>query len=301
MSLKAQYAAIFLSFTSALALAACGSPAPAEPVAILPDAPDPTPFTRAYTLVESPDASLRIFAREARDDTNLFLMRRQEDGSWSAPEEMDLPHIQRITSPAFDPAGAYLYYASDQPIESLSGRKELNIWRVPLTDDGFGEPEFLPDQINTGAVEKVGTIGPDGTLYFITDHPRGGSGGLDIMRAVYDEAVGLWQVSQMPAGFNDARADDHFALTPDGRRAFFYSHRSPKIGVVDIWTSTLEESGDWSVPVNLGPPVNTAGIDYGAGVSADGETLFFSREGRLMEIPLSVALAGEGWTSDEAS
>lgn len=301
MSLKAQYAALFLSFTSALSLAACGAPAPVEPVALFPDAPDPTPFTRAYTLVESPDASLRIFVQEARDDTNLFLMHRQEDGSWSAPEEVDLPHSQRITSPAFDPAGTYFYYASDEPIESLSGRKELNIWRVPLTETGFGEPEFLPDQINTGAVEKVGAIAPDGTLYFITDHPRGGSGGLDIMRAVYDEDLDIWQVSQMPAGFNDSRADDHFALTPDGKRAFFYSHRSPKLGVVDIWTSTLEESGDWSEPVNLGPPANTMGIDYGAGVSADGKTLFFSHEGRLMEIPLSVALSGEGWTGGEAS
>lgn len=301
MSPKALTATLCLSLVGLFGLAACGAAAPAEPVAVLPDAPDPTPFTRAYSLTESPDGRLRVFAQEARDDTNLFLMRRLEEGGWSAPEELDFPHSSRITSPAFDPTGAYLYYASDEPIAELSGRAELNIWRVALTGDEFGVPEYLGGEINTGAIEKVGAIAPDGTLYFVTDHPRSGTGGLDIMRAVFDPALGLWQVSQMPEGFNDFRTDDQFALTPDGMRAFFYSHRSPKMGVVDIWTSVRTEDDDWSLPVNLGAPVNSAEIDFGPGVSADGRTLFFSREGRLMEVPMAAALKGEGWTGDEAT
>ena len=102
----------------------------------------------------------------------------------------------------------------------------------------------------------------------------------------------------MPDGFNDARADAQLAITPDGDRMFFYSHRSPKLGVVDIWTAERDADGHWQMPVNLGEPVNTPGIDLGPGVSGDGQTLFFSREGRLMMIPMQEALAGIGSTND---
>lgn len=284
-----------------VAVAGCGAPAPADPEILFPDMADPTPFTRAYSLAESPDGQLRIFAQEDRDETDLFMMRKGADGSWSAPEEIVLPHSRRLTAPVFAAAGDFLYYGSDEPIAELSGRSELNIWRVALTPDGFGEPEHLPGEINTGAIEKPAAMGPDGTLYLITDHPRSGTGGLDVMMARFDEAAGSWQVMQMPDGFNDPRADDHFALTPDGKRAFFYTHRGPKMGVVDIFTATLGADGQWSIPVNLGPPVNTDAIDFGAGVSADGKTLFFSRDGRLMAIPIDVALSGEGWQPESES
>lgn len=298
---------LFALISGAALLSACGgqeAAAPVEPVAILPDAPEPTPFTRAYELAESPDGRIRIFAQEDRDDTNLFEMRLQEDGSWGAPQMLELPHVRRITSPAFDPRDGTLYYSSDEPVEGISGRVELNLWRVAQVGDSWGEPEPLTGDINSGAIEKSPALDRDGNLYFVTDHPRAGGGGLDIMRATYDAEAGGWRAQPMPEGFNSPRADDHVALTPDGNRMFFYSHRNPKMGFVDIWTATRGEDGEWSTPVNLGAPVNTPGIDFGAGMSRDGQTLFFSREGALMAIPMEAALAGEGWTGepeDEAS
>lgn len=266
--------------------------APAEPVAVLPDAPAPTPFTRAYQLHESPDGTIRVFAREDGDDTNLFEMVRQEDGSWSAPAMIDLPHVKRITSPAFDPRDGALLYSSDQPLESRPGRIELNIWRAERRDGAWVDPQPLPETINTGAIEKSPAMTRDGTLYFVTNHSRAGGGGLDIMSARQDAETGAWTVNAMPAGFNDFRADDHLVVTADGARLFFYSHRAPKLGVVDIWTSEKGADGTWSTPVNPGEPLNSPGIDYGAGLSGDNETLFFSREGALYALPMAQVLAG---------
>ncbi|MAP94664.1 MAG: hypothetical protein CMK07_06905, partial [Ponticaulis sp.] len=48
--------------------------------------------------------------------------------------------------------------------------------------------------------------------------------------------------------------------------------------------------GTWLGPYTLGPNINTPGIDFGAGKSHDGETFFFSREGQMMEMPMSALM-----------
>lgn len=261
--------------------------APAEQIGAAPvfeDRPDPTPFTRAYSLSEHPGGNIRIFAQEDGDETDLFISRRSAS-AWSTPERIDLPHRQTLTSPSFDPADGTLYYSSDAEVPFLPGRKDLNIWRVPVQDGKFGEPGPLPESINTGANEISPAIDGDGTLYFATNHSRGGGGGYDIMIA---EPTGDedWQVSRMPDGTNDRRADAHLAITRDGQTLFFYSHRAPKAGSTDIWVLEKDASGQWGPPLNAGGVVNTEKIEFGAGLSADGKTFFFSREGRLMQVPL---------------
>ena len=276
----------------ALFLAACGAKGPdfAVPTPVLPEAEPPTAFTRAYGLTESNDGTIRVFAREDGDLTKLYEMRLQADGSWSEPAELDFPKRIKLTNPSFSYADGMLYYASDADILDR-GQRDANIWRVAPTEEGWSVPEHLPASINTGADELNPAMDRKGRLYF-TSNGYDSIGGHDIFEAVFDEEAGDWIVSTMPEGFNHARAEAHVAVTPDGNRIFFYSHRKPKLGVVDIWTAERGTDGLWGTPRNLGEPVNTKGIDFGPGLSADGSILFFSRDGELMMISLEAALAG---------
>ncbi|WP_084400008.1 glycoside hydrolase [Henriciella aquimarina] len=279
---------------SVCVLSACSQAVapPDEPTPVLPDAEAPTAFTRAYGLTESPDGAVRVFAKEDGDITNLFEMRKQGDGGWSAPEKLDFPHRIKLTNPSFSFADGMLYYASDEEVFDR-GQRDANIWRVAVDGDGWGTPEPLPEAINTGADELNPAMDKEGRLYF-TSNGYDSVGGHDIFEATLDEETGEWTISMMPEGFNHIRAEAHIAVTPDGQRIFFYSHRKPKLGIVDIWTATRDEAGIWQMPQNLGAPVNTPGIDFGAGVSADGSTFFFSREGELMMISMKAALKGVG-------
>lgn len=265
---------------------------PTTPVEIFPGQAPPTPFTRAYGLTESPNGSVRVFAREQNDLTNLYEVRLQPDGSWSEPQELDFPRRNKLTNPSFSFADGMLYYASDVDILGR-GQRDANIWRVAPTDDGWGTPEHLPASINTGADELNPTMDRAGRLYF-TSNGYDSIGGHDIFEAVFDAETGEWQVNAMPDGINSAKAEAHLAVTPDGNRLFFYSHRNPKLGVVDIWTVARGIDGQWGKPENLGAPVNTPGIDFGPGLSGDGQILFFSRDGVLMEVALDSALEGSG-------
>lgn len=284
--------AVFLSLTLALGLSACGAKNPelTTPTPVLPDAEAPTAFTRAYGLTESKDGMIRVFAKEQRDLTLLYEMRRQEDGSWSEPVELDFPKRIKLTNPSFSYADGMLYYASDADIFER-GQRDGNIWRVAPTQTGWGTPEPLPAPVNTGAEELNPAMDETGRLYF-TSNGYESTGGHDVFEAVMDKDSGSWTVLRMPEGFNDVRADAHVAVNPPGSRIFFYSHRAPKFGVVDIWTAERGPDGTWQAPQNLGEPVNTRGIDFGPGLSGDGSVLFFSRDGELMMISLEAALEG---------
>ena len=275
-------------------LAGCGAKVPEikSPTPVLPEAEAPTVFTRAYSLTESPDGMIRVFAKEARDDTYLFEMRKQADGSWSEPSKLEFPSRKKLTTPSFSHSDGMLYYASDEDIFER-GQRDANIWRVAPGEDGWGEPEPLPASVNSGADQLNPAMDSQGRLYF-TDNGYDSKGSHDMFEASFDESAGEWTVSAMPDAFNTFRAEAHLAVTPDGGRIFFYSARTPKLGSVDIWTAERGADGVWGAPQNLGEPVNTPGIDFGAGMSGDGSILFFSREGELMMISLDAALAGVG-------
>jgi WD40-like Beta Propeller Repeat len=269
---------------AAFALSSCSNGADEAPRPIFPDAEPATQFTRAYSMTESPDGKVRVFARENGDETWLYEVRR--DGkSWSAPERLEFPYKKLLVGPSFNPADGALLYASDAELEQWPGRKDLNIWQVPLENGEWGEPVPLAGNVNTGANETMAAVSEDGLMVFTSNK----SGSYNLGEARQDED-GNWTRQRDLDEVNDFRTNDHIALTADGQSLFFYSHRAPKLGVVDIWVTHRQDDGTWSEPENPGEPLNSKGIDYGPGLSADGNTLFFSREGNLFQIPVSGVL-----------
>ncbi|MEM1391483.1 MAG: hypothetical protein AAGG45_10420, partial [Pseudomonadota bacterium] len=278
-------AALLVPF-SLIVLTACSVDQPVEPVRIFPDAPEPTPFTRAYSMTEAPDG-IRVFVQEDGDQTLMYFVEREGAG-WSEPVEVDLPHRGMLTGPHFSRFDDAFYFSSNAAYPGREGANDLNIWRAAYLGQGrFDEPEPLPmPQINTGANEIGTATTEDGLLLFVTNHSRSGSGGYDVMQARLN-SEGEWASETMPEGFNDRLADDHIAMDPLGRWVIFYSHRQPKFGGVDLWISERDSEASWQVPVNLGSFINTAGIEFGAGLSWDNETFFFSRDGALFEVPIA--------------
>lgn len=89
----------------------------------------------------------------------------------------------------------------------------------------------------------------------------------------WSEAVNLGPV--VNSAFNDFLPN----LSSDGLSLYFTSNRPGGIGGPDIWVSQrASQDAPWSAPVNLGGPINTAGIESAPNVSQDGHQLFFSSD-----------------------
>lgn len=55
------------------------------------------------------------------------------------------------------------------------------------------------------------------------------------------------------------------------------SRRPGGHGGADLWLSTRTAAGEWSQPVDLGPPINTELYEFCPMGTADGRLFFFSR------------------------
>ncbi len=77
---------------------------------------------------------------------------------------------------------------------------------------------------------------------------------------------------------------DHWESQPsissDGKTLYFISDRPGGVGGYDIYTSTRDESGVWSIPVNMGKTVNSKGNEKSPFIHTDSQTLYFSSQGR---------------------
>lgn len=92
-----------------------------------------------------------------------------------------------------------------------------------------------------------------------------------------------WSIAKKLSGSinSDFFNEGAHSISPDGKYLFFTGCNRPNgIGSCDIYVSKYE-NGTWSIPHNLGPPINTKGWEAQPAISADGRTLYFvsNREG----------------------
>jgi Tol biopolymer transport system component len=239
-------------------------------------------------MTESPDGTIRIYTQEKGDEAWLYEMHRTGK-TWSEPARMELPARRLLKGASFSREDGALYFATDAEMPPPFRGKDLNIWRVEWDGSAWGEAAPIEGDINTGANETIAAVAADGTMIYVSNRPEMDGYGYGLGEAHRDES-GVWKGTKFLTDLNDIRTDDHVAVTADGNRMFFYSHRSPGLGGADIWTSTRLADGSWSPPVNPGAPLNSADNEFGPGLSGDGKTLFFSRNGVLMQISLDEVL-----------
>ena len=194
------------------------------------------------TVAFSPDGRTMYFARAARRadaDTKVELMTSsRSDASWSEPRRLELIADTAFNygQPSVDPAGRYLYFASDR----AGSFGATDIWRIALDAKGEAVPENLGPQINTRGTEMFPTAAGDSLLFFSSDS-HAGMGGLDIYRAEL-QPTGSWKVTNMGVPLNSA-ADDFGMTFADAslRSGFFSTGRNDARGYDHVYSFNLPE------------------------------------------------------------
>jgi hypothetical protein len=160
------------------------------------------------------------------------------------------------------------YYTDGQnlraPEEEAEDSLRSVLWEAPrLVEGGVSTP---------GAHDYEPRVGPFGeTLVFTRDLP-GSNADLWVAR----KEKGQW-VDPIPfSAVNSDASELGAAFSPDGSRLYFYSDRDGGHGGYDIWVSEQTPDG-WSLPVNLGPGVNSPWNEMNpAPVPGDGALYFVS-------------------------
>ena len=150
------------------------------------------------------------------------------------------------------------------------------------TPPGGSAEIFAPGVVTTGTYTRDVAMTPDGDeLYFGVLLGRFTT----ILQTRLQN--GRWTEPEVAPFARDSRFF-HLepAISPDGRRLFFLSTRTPDgreptEDEIRSWANqdswVMDRSGDqWGVPYNVGPPVNTDGPEFFPSVTTEG-TLYFTR------------------------
>jgi Tol biopolymer transport system component len=165
------------------------------------------------------------------------------------------------------------------------GSQDLWIATRRTAVDTWSEPENVGSPVNTAACEAHPCLAADGlSLYFCDgrgndDMPRrpGGLGASDIWVTRRPTVDGLWEepvnLGPIVNGMHHERAP---CISANGLSLFFDSDRPGGMGVSDIWMAARHSvHAPWKTPVNLGPPINSAGWEGEPSLANDGLTLYF--------------------------
>lgn len=152
-----------------------------------------------------------------------------------------------------------------------------NIFESLLKGTEWSELTEFPEPINSEEHESSACYSPDGrTIYFVSDRD-GGTGGKDIWYATRNNNESWSGLKNLGAVINTAEDEQGIFLHADGRTLYFSSKGHGSTGGYDLFVSTLGNEG-WSVPKNLGAPLNTPGDDLYLVILADGRTAYMSSE-----------------------
>lgn len=105
--------------------------------------------------------------------------------------------------------------------------------------------------------------------------------------------------SRINSEFQEASA----ALSPDKQTLYFSSNRPGGLGGKDLYRVKRLPNGEWSLPRNLGPTINTIYDEDAPFIDTDGATMYFASKGHTTiggyDLFRSYCREGEVWSTPE--
>lgn len=230
----------------------------------------------------SPDGRELYFVRSTPQfsDWKIYVS-RYRDGKWQEPVMALFSGRYRDADPFVTPDGQHLYFISDRPLAG-EDKTDLDVWVMDRAGDAWGEPRRLPAPINSPEDEWYPHTAKDGTIYFGSGR-AGGHGQTDLYRA-RAAGSGFAAAENLGPAVNTAEDEYEPWIAPDESYLIFNAYRKSGFGSGDLYIS-FAKGRTWTTAKNLGPVINTSGLEISATVSPDGRYFFFASARQKGEWP----------------
>ena len=160
------------------------------------------------------------------------------------------------------------------------GRGSCDLYISYKTKSGkWTEPQNLPGMINTEFWESSPCLSPDKRDLYFSSNRLGGFGGKDIWVSHIGNN-GRWNEPVNLGPEVNTMADEGCAfIHADNQTLYFNSNGHPGYGATDLFLSRKTMDGKWSIPENLGYPINTIDDEGSLIVASDGKTAYYASDG----------------------
>ncbi len=145
-------------------------------------------------------------------------------------------------------------------------------WSTPvLMDKQINVPDYTSSHPTIGLESKK----KQEVLYFVSDRP-GTRGGLDIWYSEYDARKKAFKEPKNAGSkINSVGTETTPYYDAKTKTLYFSSDGKANIGGLDVYKS-VGEVNKWSIPVNLGPKINSSADDLDFALNAKGSGGFFA-------------------------
>jgi len=148
----------------------------------------------------------------------------------------------------------------------ISNKNDDNVWT---------NARLLNKNINTKYQETHGSISADGQLLFFVSDRKGAKGGTDIFVSKKTKE-GIWGEAKNLGNKINSIFDEETPYLHENGTLFFASKGHNSIGGYDIYASTQDSNGIWSIPINMGLPINSVFDDFGYTPTKIGKQAYFA-------------------------
>jgi len=225
-----------------------------------------SPYMDYYPFVSKEDNLLVFTSRRRENRGQMDYDGYYPSDIWVSARSKTTKEWQKaksagIVNTAFDESavglsddGKQMFVYSHNP----KTKESKDIFVSEKVTSSFGKMQVIPEGLNSKYLESSGSLSSDEQVMFFASNRPGGKGGLDIYMT-RKLPNGKWALPQNLGNNINTEFDEDFpTLSFDNKTLFFSSKGHPGMGGFDLYKSEWNrENNTWTIPVNLGYPINS--------------------------------------------
>ena len=201
----------------------------------------------------------------------------QANNTWTEPAEASFSVNKTVESPFMSTDGNRLYFTRKDGTNN-------DIYKVERISGGWGEPQLLPEPVNSDFDENSYMETSDGQVYIDSKRPDGNDFNIWYIRNSSSQA------EELGSAVNSADWDNSPCIAPDGSYLIFGSERNGREGQARLYISFAKENGEWTDAIDMnsrGAVINDNNAHQSApSLSPDGKYLFFIRHREITDMDI---------------
>ena len=219
--------------------------------------------TDEYNGTFSPDGKEFYYTTDIPGNAYITFTELQPDNSWSKPKIASFSGVYSDYDPLFSPDGKRIYFSSCRP---LPDNKNSKNWYVEKENGEWTEPKRITltgEELN----EYYCSVTNDGTIYFnIWSQSK-------IYKAIKKDTS--YHITEITKELSvDFDMGDPY-ISPDEDYIIFRGYGDDSFGHGDLYIS-FNIKNKWTVPENLGEPVNSENHEMCPFVTQDGSIFIYA-------------------------
>lgn len=197
----------------------------------------------------------------------------KRDSVWTSPKMLNTNINTEMhdagTGLSADGENLFMYRTAE---DLISG----NIYVSSFKDSTWSMPVILGSNVNSEHLETSACFSAEGDVIYFSSNRPGGYGGKDIYRAKKLPNGDWGKPYNLGPKINTEYNEDAPFIHPLGNVLYFSSEGHKNMGGFDVFKTEFDESVGFTVPENLGSPINTVDDDIFFVTNADASTGYFS-------------------------